>query len=184
MLAATGVRLLVHDVAQAERAGELASRLDGLRLASLGRTPQVDALDLLAEVQQASDTDPRLPAEADDPVLVIYTSGIAGALKAVVHTQASWAASLIHASGTFVLPMLGMLVTSGAAERADVSSLRTALYGASPMPRPLLEQVLGLRGYRLVQYFGQTEAPLAGSVAAGTTSTRARWRRRCSRTRR
>ena len=222
MLAATGVRLLVHDVAQAERAGELASRLDGLRLASLGRAPQADALDLLAEMEQASDTDPRLPAEADDPVLVIYTSGTTGALKAVVHTQASWAAitanvlanlvspgrdsvmlhaaSLIHASGTFVLPywirggcaavlpgfdpetylddltrhrateinlvptMLGMLVTSGAAERADVSSLRTALYGASPMPRPLLEQVLGLWGYRLVQYFGQTEAPLAITV--------------------
>jgi acyl-CoA synthetase (AMP-forming)/AMP-acid ligase II len=56
--------------------------------------------------------------------------------------------------------MLGMLVTSGAAERADVSSLRTAFYGASPMPRPLLEQALSLWGHRLVQYYGQTEAPL------------------------
>ena len=57
---------------------------------------------------------------------MIYTSGTTGVLKAVVHTQASWAAitanilanvvspgrdsvmlhaaSLIHASGTFVLP--------------------------------------------------------------------------------
>ena len=153
---------------------------------------------------------------------MIYTSGTTGALKAVVHTQASWAAiaanilanlvspgrdsvmlhaaSLIHASGTFVLPywirggcaavlpgfdpeaylddlarhrateinlvptMLGMLVASGAAERADVSSLRTAVYGASPMPRPLLEQVLELWGPRLVQFFGQTEAPLAITV--------------------
>jgi fatty-acyl-CoA synthase len=32
-----------------------------------------------------------VPADADDPVLVIYTSGTTGALKAVVHTQASWA---------------------------------------------------------------------------------------------
>jgi acyl-CoA synthetase (AMP-forming)/AMP-acid ligase II len=154
--------------------------------------------------------------------MVIYTSGTTGALKAVVHTQASWAAitanilanlvspgrnsvmlhaaSLIHASGTFVLPywicggcaavlpgfdpatyledlarhhateinlvptMLGMLVHSGAAERADLSSLRAAFYGASPMPRPLLEQVLGLWGPRLVQYYGQTEAPLAIAV--------------------
>ena len=222
MLAATGVRLLVHDLAQAGRAGELASRVDGLRLASLGPAPQVYALDLLAEMGQASDADPRLPASASDPVLVIYTSGTTGALKAVVHTQASWAAitanilanlvspgrdsvmlhaaSLIHASGTFVLPywirggcaavlpgfdpeaylddlarhrateinlvptMFGMLVASGAAERADVSSLRTAVYGASPMPRPLLEQVLELWGPRLVQYYGQTEAPLAITV--------------------
>jgi acyl-CoA synthetase (AMP-forming)/AMP-acid ligase II len=103
------------------------------------------------------------------------------------------AASLIHASGTFVLPywlrggcatvlpgfdpetylddvaryrateinlvptMLGMLVTSGAAERADVSHLRTALYGASPMPRP-------------VQYYGQTEAPLASPCWTPTTT--------------
>jgi acyl-CoA synthetase (AMP-forming)/AMP-acid ligase II len=222
MLAATGVRLLVHDMAQAGRAGELASRIDGLRLASLGPAPQAGALDLLAEMGQASDADPRLPAGADDPVLVIYTSGTTGTLKAVVHTQASWAAitanvlanmvspgrdsvmlhaaSLIHASGTFVLPywlrggcaavlpgfdpetylgdlarhrateinlvptMLGMLVTSGAAERADVSHLRTAFYGASPMPRPVLEQALGLWGYRLMQYYGQTEAPLAITV--------------------
>ena len=60
--------------------------------------------------------------------------------------------------------MLGMLVHSGAAERADVSSLRTAVDGASPMPRPLLEQLLGLWGPRLVQYYGQTEAPLAITV--------------------
>jgi acyl-CoA synthetase (AMP-forming)/AMP-acid ligase II len=222
MLAATGVRLLVHDVAQAGRAADLASRVGGLRLASLGPASEADALDLLAEMERASDADPRVPAEAGDPVLVIYTSGTTGVLKAVVHTQASWAAitanvlanlvspgrdsvmlhaaSLIHASGTFVLPywlrggcaavlpgfdpetylddlaryrateinlvptMLGMLVTSGAAERADVSSLRTAFYGASPMPRPLLEQALGLWGHRLVQYYGQTEAPLAIAV--------------------
>ena len=196
--------------------------MDGLALASVGPAPQVDALDLVAEMGQASDADPRLPAGADDPVLVIYTSGTTGTLKAVVHTQASWAAitanvlanlvspgrdsvmlhaaSLIHASGTFVLPywirggcaavlsgfdpetylgdlarhrateinlvptMLGMLLNSGAAERADVSSLRTALYGASPMPRPVLEQVLGLWGHRLMQYYGQTEAPLAITV--------------------
>lgn len=36
MLAATGVRLPVHDADQAGRAGELAAQMDGLRLASLG----------------------------------------------------------------------------------------------------------------------------------------------------
>jgi acyl-CoA synthetase (AMP-forming)/AMP-acid ligase II len=219
MLVATGVRTLVHGTALAERAGELAARVPGLRLISLGPTPDVEALDLLAEMTQASAADPQVPAEPDDPVLILYTSGTTGALKAVVHTQASYAAicanvlanlvspgpdsvmlhaaSLIHASGTFVLPywvrggaaavlpgfdpgsyldslarhrateinlvptMLGMLLSSGAAERADVASLRTAVYGASPMPRPVLEQTLDLWGPRLVQYYGQTEAPLA-----------------------
>jgi acyl-CoA synthetase (AMP-forming)/AMP-acid ligase II len=222
MLLATGVTVLVHGAALAERAGELAGRVDGLRLVSMGATSDVDTLDLLAEMTQASAADPQVPADPEDPVLILYTSGTTGALKAVVHTQASYAAicanvlanlvspgpdsvmlhaaSLIHASGTFVLPywvrggaaavlpgfdpgsyldslarhrateinlvptMLGMLLSSGAAERADVSSLRTAVYGASPMPRPVLEQTLAVWGPRLVQYYGQTEAPLAITV--------------------
>jgi acyl-CoA synthetase (AMP-forming)/AMP-acid ligase II len=219
MLAATGVRLLVHGPDLADRAAELAAQVDALRLVSLGPAPRADALDLLEEMKRASSADPRVRAEPGDPVLVLYTSGTTGALKAVEHSQASFAAitanilanlispgrdsvmlhaaSLIHASGTFVLPywirggcaavlpgfdpatyledlakyrateinlvptMFGMLAGSGAAERADVSSLRAAVYGASPMPRPLLEQMLDLWGPRLVQYFGQTEAPLA-----------------------
>jgi acyl-CoA synthetase (AMP-forming)/AMP-acid ligase II len=222
MLLATGVGMLVHGTALAERAGELAGRMPGLRLIGLGPASDVEALDLLAEMTQASSADPQVPAEPGDPVLILYTSGTTGALKAVVHTQASYAAicanilanlvspgpdsvmlhaaSLVHASGTFVLPywvrggaaavlpgfdpgsyldslarhrateinlvptMLGMLLTSGAAERADVSSLRTAVYGASPMPGPVLAQTLQLWGPRLVQYYGQTEAPLAITV--------------------
>jgi acyl-CoA synthetase (AMP-forming)/AMP-acid ligase II len=220
MLEATGVRTLVHSTGLAERAADLAGRLPGLRLVSLG--PGSGAVDLLDEMTQASASDPQVPAEPGDPVLILYTSGTTGALKAVVHTQASYAAicanilanlvspgpdsvmlhaaSLIHASGTFVLPywvrggaaavlpgfdpatyldslaqyrateinlvptMLGMLLSSGAAERADVSSLRTAVYGASPMPRPVLEHTLDVWGPRLVQYYGQTEAPLAITV--------------------
>jgi acyl-CoA synthetase (AMP-forming)/AMP-acid ligase II len=222
MLEATGVAVLVHSTALAERVADLATRVPGLRLVGLGPSADVDAVDLLGEMTQASASDPQLPAEPGDPVLILYTSGTTGALKAVVHTQASYAAicanilanlvspgpdsvmlhaaSLIHASGTFVLPywvrggaaavlpgfdpatyldslarhrateinlvptMLGMLLGSGAAERADVSSLRTAVYGASPMPRPVLEQTLELWGPRLVQYYGQTEAPLAITV--------------------
>ncbi|RBY85341.1 AMP-binding protein [Blastococcus sp. TF02A-26] len=222
MLTSTGVRVLVFGAALAERAAELGELVDGLRLISLGPTTDVDAVDLLAEMGQASSSDPMLPCAPEDPVLVLYTSGTTGALKAVVHTQASYAAicanvlgnlvspgrdsvmlhaaSLIHASGTFVLPywirggaaavlpgfdpgsyldslarhrateinlvptMLGMLLTSGAAERADVSSLRTAVYGASPMPGPVLAETLELWGPRLVQYYGQTEAPLAITV--------------------
>jgi acyl-CoA synthetase (AMP-forming)/AMP-acid ligase II len=220
MLEATGVHTLVHSPALAERAADLADRMPGLRLVSLG--PSAGAVDLLDEMTQASASDPQVPGEPGDPVLILYTSGTTGALKAVVHTQASYAAicanilanlvspgpdsvmlhaaSLIHASGTFVLPywvrggaaavlpgfdpatyldslarhrateinlvptMLGMLLSSGAAERADVSSLRTAVYGASPMPRPVLEHTLEVWGPRLVQYYGQTEAPLAITV--------------------
>ena len=222
MLRATGVRTLVFGAALAERAAELAERVDGLTLLGLGPADDVPARDLLAEAERASSTDPMVPADPADPVLVLYTSGTTGALKAVVHTQASYAAicanilanlvspgrdsvmvhaaSLIHASGTFVLPywvrggaaavlpgfdpgsyldavaryrateinlvptMLGMLLSSGAAERADVSSLRTAVYGASPMPGPVLAQILELWGPRVVQYYGQTEAPLAITV--------------------
>jgi len=222
MLEATGVRLLVHGSALAERAAELAVRVEGLRLVSLGPSAVAETVDLLEEMSRASAADPDLPADPTDPVLILYTSGTTGALKAVVHTQASYAAicanilanllspgpdsvmlhaaSLIHASGTFVLPywvrggaaavlpafdpgsyldslarhrateinlvptMLGMLLSSGAAERADVSSLRTAVYGASPMPAAVLAHTLDLWGPRLVQYYGQTEAPLAITV--------------------
>jgi acyl-CoA synthetase (AMP-forming)/AMP-acid ligase II len=219
MIEATGARTLVFGTALADRAAELAGRVDGLEPLALGPVTDVDAPDLLAAAGEASDADPMLPAAPQDPTLVIYTSGTTGSLKAVVHTQASYsavcanilanvvspgpdsvmlhAASLIHASGTFVLPywvrggasavlpgfdpgsyldalarhrateinlvptMLGMLLASGAAECADVTSLRTAVYGASPMPGPVLAQVLDLWGPRLVQYYGQTEAPLA-----------------------
>jgi acyl-CoA synthetase (AMP-forming)/AMP-acid ligase II len=229
MLRATGVGVLVFGPALAERAADLAERVEGLRLVALGPVTDVEALDLLAAAEEASSADPMLPAAPEDPVLVLYTSGTTGALKAVVHTQASYAAvcanilanlvspgrdsvmlhaaSLIHASGTFVLPywirggaaavlpgfdpgsyldalarhrateinlvptMLGMLLTSGAAERADVSSLRTAVYGASPMPAPVLAETLELWGPRLVQYYGQTEAPLAITVLGAEDHT-------------
>ncbi len=111
------------------------------------------------------------------------------------------AASLIHASGTFVLPfwlrggasavLPGLRAAGlprgdrappghaherraddarGAARRrpeaaeADLSTLRCVVYGASPMPRPLLERAIAAWGPIFVQYYGQTEAPLCISV--------------------
>jgi acyl-CoA synthetase (AMP-forming)/AMP-acid ligase II len=60
--------------------------------------------------------------------------------------------------------MLGALLQTPGVEEADVSTLRTIVYGASPAPRALLERALALWGPRLVQYYGQTEAPLCISV--------------------
>jgi acyl-CoA synthetase (AMP-forming)/AMP-acid ligase II len=60
--------------------------------------------------------------------------------------------------------MLGGLLQAPGVEDVDVSTLRTIVYGASPMPRPLLERALALWGPRLVQYYGQTEAPLCIAV--------------------
>ncbi len=222
MLTDADVSLLVHGADLTERALALADELDGLRLAGLGPRNRAGDLDLATETERAAAADPLAPVEPDDVLLVLYTSGTTGTLKAAKHTQASYAAistnilanlvspgrddamlhaaSLIHASGTFLLPywlrgarsvvlpgfdpdtyvraigehritgvnlvptMLGMLFTSGVLDGADVSTVDTIVYGASPMPRPLLEQGLEFFGNRFVQYYGQTEAPLCQTV--------------------
>ena len=222
MLEETGVRLLVYSAGLAERALALADLLPGVRLAGLGDRQRGGDVDLAAEAERAGAAEPRVPVAPGDVILVLYTSGTTGTLKAVQHTQSSFAAittnilanlvspgrgdamlhaaSLIHASGTFVLPywirgaraivlpgfdpesyvdaiarnrvtavnlvptMLGMLLAHDAAGAADFSSLDTIVYGASPMPRPLIEQGIERLGNRFVQYYGQTEAPLCQTV--------------------
>lgn len=117
--------VLVHDAALAERARELATRRPGLRLAGLGVTDDADERDLLDRLDEPA-PEPDVQISPEDPCLQLYTSGTTGVLKAVVHTHGSFgaittnilsnladpgpdsvmlhAASLIHASGTFVLP--------------------------------------------------------------------------------
>jgi acyl-CoA synthetase (AMP-forming)/AMP-acid ligase II len=225
MLADAGVRTLVYEAALGERAGELGERLPGLRMVSLGGGlgGGLGALDLLAAMRSASPADPGLPARPEDVIIALYTSGTTGTLKAVQHTQASYAAivvnilanminparddvmlhaaPLIHASGTFVLPfwlrggqaavldgfdpqaylaaitrfgvthanlvptMLQMLLSAGAATAAT-GRLRSVIYGASPMPRPVIEEAMEAWGPIFSQYYGQTEAPLCISVLA------------------
>lgn len=218
----SAVDLLVHSAELTERAVELAEGRPGLRLAGLGSRQRARDLDLADEAGRATTADPRVPVGPDDVVLALYTSGTTGTLKAAQHTQASYAAitanilsnlvspgrddamlhaaSLIHASGTFVLPfwirgarsvvlpgfvpdqyvdalqrhrittsnvvptMLGMLLGNDAFDRADLSALDTLIYGASPIPRPILERGLDRLGPRFVQYYGQTEAPLCQTV--------------------
>ena len=217
MIEAIGAGTMVYGPTQAERAAALKVALPDLVVVGLG-DGEVGA-DLLALAADASDADPRLAHRPDDVTLALFTSGTTGILKAAEHTQASYgavvhnvlsnlvdpkpgeimlhAASMIHASGTFVVPywlrggtaailpgfapasyleaierwrphalnlvptMLQMLFQLPGVERADLSSVETIVYGASPMPRPVLEKALELWGPVFVQYYGQTEAPLA-----------------------
>lgn len=165
---------------------------------------------------------------------MLYTSGTTGTLKAVIHTQGSYgaiapnilanlldpkhdsvmlhAASLIHASGTFVLPywirggasailpafdptafaaaigryrvtelnlvptMFAMLLSTGVLDDADLSSLRKVIYGASPMPAPVLERSIAVFGPILAQYYGQTESPLViASLSEEDHADRSLW---------
>jgi len=219
MLQQSRTTLLLHDAALAARARELVQRMPGLRCFGLGVESATGGADVLTH---GDDRDRRLEADAADPLLLLFTSGTTGKLKAVIHTQGNYAAiaanmlanlvdarpgstmlhaaSLIHASGTFVLPywvrggcaavlagfdpaefaaaiarwriteinlvptMIGMLLGSGALDGADLSSLRQVIYGASPMPRPVLAKAIERFGPILWQYYGQTEAPLCMTV--------------------
>ena len=218
MIEDTGCQLLVYGADLAARGDELRAAMPKLRCFGLGAGD-----DLLALAAGMPAGEPDTPANPDDVVLTLFTSGTTGRLKAVRHTQASYAgicrnlmlnlmdirrddamlhaASLIHASGTFVVPfwlrgartvilpgfdparfleaiarerisainlvptMLQMLLEHPAFAATDVSSLRQVIYGASPMPRPVIERAIAAWGqHRFWQYYGQTEAPLCLAV--------------------
>ena len=218
MLEGARARVVVADASLIDRARELGERFADLTILRLG-TGGADDLLAPADVLVG---EPDVTLEPDDPTLMLYTSGTTGKLKAVIHTQASYgaicsnilanllnpqpdsvmlhAASLIHASGTFVLPywvrggaaailpgfdpagfasaigryrateinlvptMFAMLLNTGVLDGADLSSLRKVIYGASPMPIPVLEKSIEAFGPILAQYYGQTEAPLVIAV--------------------
>jgi acyl-CoA synthetase (AMP-forming)/AMP-acid ligase II len=73
-------------------------------------------------------------------------------LNAIAH----WRVTSLH----LVPTMLAILLAQPDIEKADLSSVRTIFYGASPMPLPVIKRALELWGPRFVQYYGQTEAPL------------------------
>jgi acyl-CoA synthetase (AMP-forming)/AMP-acid ligase II len=220
MIENAGVTALVYGEDLKERAHDIVARHPSLKAFGLGC--RHTGHDLVQLAHDATDQPPALVAEPDDVVLALYTSGTTGKLKAAQHTQVSWAAvgnniltnlvpvasgeimlhaaSMIHASGTFILPfwvrggtaavlpgfasgdflraierwrpttlnlvptMIGMLLEDPAAMTTDFSSLKTIIYGASPMPRATINKALALWGPRLIQYYGQTEAPLCISV--------------------
>ncbi|HZE30851.1 MAG TPA: AMP-binding protein [Actinoallomurus sp.] len=61
--------------------------------------------------------------------------------------------------------MLQMLLATGGT-RERPGRLRSVIYGASPMPRPVIEEAMRAWGPIFTQYYGQTEAPLCLSVLA------------------
>ena len=222
MITEARCRLLVFGPGLAGRAAELQAQLPELRSCGLGESLG-SGVDLLEVAKTELDTPPPHDAGPDDIVLTVYTSGTTGVLKAAQHTQASYAAvcrnillnlfpvrpddamlhsaSLIHASGTFILPMwlrgarnvvlpgfetasfvaaierhrvtainlvptmLQMLLEHPDLDRCDLSSLERIIYGASPMPRPVIERAIARFGQeKFWQYYGQTEAPLCLAV--------------------
>ena len=57
-----------------------------------------------------------------------------------------------------------MLLSQPNVEQHSLESVRSIIYGASPMPREALQRGIHLWGAKFVQYYGQTEAPLILSV--------------------
>jgi acyl-CoA synthetase (AMP-forming)/AMP-acid ligase II len=222
MIAEARCRILVFGPGLAGRAGELQAQIPDLLCCGLGERLGA-GVDLLDVAKSEPDTPPPYDARPDDIILTIYTSGTTGVLKAAQHTQASYAAicrnvllnlfpvrpedamlhaaSLIHASGTFVLPMwlrgarnvvlpgfdaasfvaaierhrvtainlvptmLQMLLEHPDLDRCDLTSLERIFYGASPMPRAVIERAIARFGQeKFWQYYGQTEAPLCLAV--------------------
>jgi acyl-CoA synthetase (AMP-forming)/AMP-acid ligase II len=73
-----------------------------------------------------------------------------------VEALARWRATSTHVVPT----MLAMLLALPDIEKSDLASLRTIVYGASPMPLPVIKRAIEVWGPRFVQYYGQTEAPI------------------------
>ncbi|TFW09264.1 long-chain fatty acid--CoA ligase [Oxalobacteraceae bacterium OM1] len=125
MIQDSGCTHLIYAPDLEERAQALQAAVPGLVCLALG-TPFSGARAFLAEAERMPDSDPNVDVRPDDVILTLFTSGTTGTLKAAQHTQASYAAicrnvllnlidvrpddamlhaaSLIHASGIFVLP--------------------------------------------------------------------------------
>ncbi|MDQ0191338.1 long-chain fatty acid--CoA ligase [Alicyclobacillus cycloheptanicus] len=56
--------------------------------------------------------------------------------------------------------MIVMLLNQPDVEQYSFASVRSIIYGASPMPREALRRGIELWGAKFIQYYGQTEAPL------------------------
>ncbi|GLY81213.1 class I adenylate-forming enzyme family protein [Actinoallomurus iriomotensis] len=98
-------------------------------------------------------------------VLPFWLRGAQAAVLDGFDPQAYLAAIPEHGvtHANLVPTMLQMLLAAGGAT-AETGRLRSVIYGASPMPRPVIEEAMAAWGPIFTQYYGQTEAPLCLSV--------------------
>src|SRR5690625_41155 len=87
MIGGTDTTTLVHDADLAVPAGQLRERIAGLTVLGLGVEAAGGGADLLKAADKVSGEDPQVPLSADDPLLILHTSGTTGVLKAATHTQ-------------------------------------------------------------------------------------------------
>jgi len=222
MLVEARVSVLMYGADLRERAAALAEVVPDLHAIPL-EPAEPGEMALMTVAENAPSELPDVDVRPTDVVLTLFTSGTTGTLKAAQHTQASYAAicrnvlmnlmpardddvmlhaaSLIHASGVFVLPcwlrgartvimpgfepaeflrlleaesitainlvptMLQMLLQQPGLAGRNFSALRYIIYGASPIPQPVLARAMDVFGReRFFQYYGQTECPLCITV--------------------
>ena len=138
-----------------------------------------------ALVNHSANRAPAFPFEDGDANLVamplFHVGGIGYALfgiragVATIMTREPDAAALIAAvqagatHAFFVPPVIARFLDAGEAASAAIGSLRYIVYGAAPMPLPLLHRALSTwPAMNLVQVYGQTE--VCGAVTALSNS--------------
>lgn len=143
--------------------------------------PKGVLLSQCALVNHAANLAPAFPFGDGDANLVamplFHVGGIGYALFGIragaptIMTREPDAAALIGAvragatHAFFVPPVIARFLDAGEAARASIAGLRYIVYGAAPMPLPLLHRALSTwPGTKFVQVYGQTE--LCGAVTA------------------
>lgn len=84
---------------------------------------------------------------------IILKQGLDGAtvLETIDARDVTW---------TYLVPtVVSEMLKDPAIEEADTASLDTLVYGAAPMPRPVLEAAIEEFGHVFVQFYGLTEVP-------------------------
>lgn len=117
-----------------------------------------------------------LPHVARGAVSVIPSSGGVDAAEVAALVQ-RWPGMSFFAAPT----MIKRLVADPAITGADLSNLKTIIYGGAPMYLADLEEALGVFGPRLAQIYGQGETPMtitALSKADHADQSHPRWRER------
>lgn len=143
--------------------------------------PKGALLSQRALVNHAANLAPAFPFGDGDANLVamplFHVGGIGYALFGIragaptIMTREPDAAALIGAvragatHAFFVPPVIARFLDAGEAAHASIAGLRYIVYGAAPMPLPLLHRALSTwPGTKFVQVYGQTE--LCGAVTA------------------